>query len=65
MSWVNRIAHVLLENLNGLTCLAGACWLYGGVAGFSRPAANVVAGALLLTIGAFPYVTRYLNKRKP
>ena len=57
----------LLENLNGLLVLVGAGWLYYGLAGFSAPAANVVAGGLVMTLGAFPYLRRtyLLRKRKP
>lgn len=56
MFWVNKTKVLLAENANGLVCLAGAVWLYVGLHGFSPHAADVVAGAALLTIGAWPYV---------
>lgn len=58
---------IVLENINGLVVLGGAGWLYCGVRGFSRPAADVVAGVVLMALGAFPYVwrTALLRKRKP
>ncbi len=59
-----KVLALALENVNGLIVLAGAGWLYIGVAGFSRPAANVVAGALAMAIGAVPYVVK-LRQRKP
>lgn len=61
---VNKVIAGVLENANGLVVLFGACWLYHGLAGFSQPAANVVAGALVMAIGAVPYLRR-LRKRKP
>lgn len=59
-----QVGAVLSENVNGLVVLGGAGWLYHGLAGFSRPAANIVAGVVLMAIGACPYVVR-LRKRKP
>lgn len=50
------------ENARGLLFVAGACWLYVGIAGFSVPAANVTAGAILMAVGATPY---FLRKRHP
>lgn len=55
---MNRTALFLLENANGLTFVAGAAWLYVGVAGYSTPAANIVAGALVMAIGVGPYLRR-------
>ncbi len=62
MSWVSKVIAAALENVNGLAFLVGACWLYVGLAGISRPAADVTAGMVLMAIGAFPYLRR---KRKP
>ncbi len=61
-SWVSRAGRHVVENANGLAVLGGAGCLYLGVAGFSRPAAGVVIGVLLLAIGLAPYLQR---KRKP
>ncbi len=61
-AWLTRLRRHVVENANGLAVLVGAGCLYGGVAGFSRPAAAVVIGVLLLAIGLSPYVQR---KRKP
>ena len=63
MSWARKAVALVLENVNGLAVLAGAIWLYIGVAGVSVHAANALAGGLLLAIGAFPYVMR--RRRKP
>ncbi len=57
-----RLGAAARENLNGLAFLAGAGWLYVGLAGFSPHVANVVAGAALMAIGAYPYLRR---TRKP
>ena len=55
-----------LENLNGAVVLGGAVWLYIGIHGFSPHAADVVAGTILIAMGAFPYLRRTLHpKRKP
>lgn len=72
MSWVNKglagarvvlvaVATGVWENVNGLAFLGGACWLYIGLAGFSPHAADVVAGGVLMAVGAYPYLKR---KRK-
>lgn len=53
---MTRVYGLVLENARGLLVAAGGCWLYVGIAGFSRPAANVAAGLLLIAIGAYPYV---------
>lgn len=47
---------VVVQNARGLVFVAGAAWLYHGVAAFSPPAANVIAGALLMAVGAYPYL---------
>jgi hypothetical protein len=73
--WVNNTlarARVVLvatakgaqENVYGLTFLGGAIWLYIGIAGFSVHAADVMAGGLLMALGAVPYLLRW-RKRKP
>lgn len=54
MSWVNNAIAFGLENMNGLVVLGGGCWLYVGLAGVSWPIANIVAGGLLMAIGAVP-----------
>lgn len=59
-----RVGAVARENANGLLVLGGAAWCYAGIAGFSRHAADVVAGVLLMAIGVAPYVRR-MWKRKP
>lgn len=67
MFWVNNVAALVLEhvleNANGLTVLAGAVWLYVGLAEISRPVANIVAGAVLMAIGAVPYLWRRRRQR--
>ncbi len=62
MSWGRRVGAGLLENLNGLAVLGGAAWLYVGLAGVSRHAADIVAGVVVMAIGVYPYVRR---TRKP
>ena len=64
MSWVNRALAGVLENVNGCAFVSGFGLLYVGVRGFSPHAADVVAGVLLMAIGAFPYLVR-MRKRKP
>ena len=54
----------MLENVNGCAFVSGFGLLYLGVRGFSPPAADVVAGVVLMAIGAWPYVLR-MRKRKP
>jgi len=61
---VRRAVALVLENVNGLAVLGGACWLYVGIAGFSTHAANIVVGVLLIAIGASPYL-RLRRKRHP
>jgi hypothetical protein len=55
------VALLVLENVNGLTFLAGAGWCYLGLAAVSRPLANVAAGAVLMGLGVVPY---WWRKRK-
>jgi hypothetical protein len=61
---VSKVLTLVLENVNGLAVLGGAIWLYVGVAGFSRPAADIVAGVLLLTVGVVPYLRRAVQRRR-
>jgi hypothetical protein len=62
---IATVIGALLENARGLVCLAGAVWLYLGIAGVSRPAADIAAGAILLTLGAWPYLRRtYLERAR-
>lgn len=49
---------VLRENANGLTVLVGAGWLYVGIHGVSPPAADIVAGVILMALGLRPYLSR-------
>lgn len=60
---MSKVAAFVLENVNGVAFVAGAVWLYLGVAGYSPHAANVLLGAILMTIGVLPYLLR--RKRKP
>jgi len=62
MVWVRTAIGVVLENVNGLVVLGGAVWLYVGLAGFSRHAADVVAGLTVMAIGVYPYLKR---RKKP
>ncbi len=57
MRW-RQIAAFLVENLTAVFFVAGFLTFYLGVAGFSRPAANMAAGVLLMTIAVVPYVRR-------
>lgn len=52
----------LAENARGLLFVTGAGWLYIGIAGFSAHAADIFGGAVVMFIGAYPYLQR---KRKP
>ena len=60
----NKVLAAVLENVNGCAFVSGFGLLYLGVRGFSPPAADVVAGVVLMAIGAWPYVLR-MRKRKP
>lgn len=51
----------LAENTRGLLFTIGGGWLYMGICGFNVHAADIFAGAVLMMIGAVPYV----RKRKP
>lgn len=55
---LKSVGAALLENLNGLVVLAGAGWLFVGIAGFSRHAADIVAGVVLMAVGVYPYLRR-------
>lgn len=50
------IGRQVVDNLRGLLVGAGGAWLCYGVAGFSRPAAHMLAGALLMSVGVYPYL---------
>lgn len=50
--------RLAVENARGLLFVGGSAWLYHGLAGVSRPVANIVAGLLLMAIGAYPYLRR-------
>ena len=45
----------MLEHLNFLAFAAGFATMYWGVAALSRPAANIVAGLLIMALAAAPY----------
>jgi hypothetical protein len=61
---VNKALAFLVENVNFVAFACGFAVLYVGVASLSRPAANVVAGGLVMVIAAWPYL-RDLRVRKP
>lgn len=47
---------VAAENVNGLIVVVGLATVCGSVAQWSRPAAGVIAGVMLTTIGLWPYL---------
>ena len=53
---LRALLAVLAQNLNALVCALGFALLCLGVAGWSVPAAQVVAGLLLMVMAAWPYV---------
>lgn len=55
---LDKVIGALAENVHGLVFVVGAIWLYTGLHGVSPAAANIVAGAILLVIGAWPYLRR-------
>ena len=57
-----RVLALLVENVNGFAVGVGAWLMYSGLRAFSPAAADVVAGVMLMVIGAAPYVMR--GKRK-
>ena len=57
-----RVLALLVENVNGFAVGVGAWLLYSGIRAFSPAAADVVAGVILMAIGAFPYLTRRQRK---
>lgn len=52
---VARARALVAEHQNTIVFGAGFGWLYAGVAGFSRPAANMTAGLILIAIAVWPY----------
>lgn len=50
--------RLLLANVRTLLVAVGFGALYVGVSEFSRPAANIVAGLILMSLGVMPYVVR-------
>lgn len=54
---------LLRSQANALVFLAGFVVFYIGIAGFSRSAANIVAGALLMGTAAWPYLSRVKRTR--
>ena len=59
---LRRLVGLLAENARGIVCLVGGVWLYHGIAGFSPAAADVVAGLLLIAVGAYPYLRAQRTK---
>ncbi len=57
---MNRTLAVLLgfveENLNFLVVVSGFAVLYVGLSSLSRPVANIVAGVIVMALGAWPYL---------
>ena len=51
-----NIRRALAENLNAIVYIAGFGLLCLGVSGWSVPAAQVVAGILLMGIASWPYL---------
>ena len=50
--------QVLRENVHTVLYLAGFALVCRGVAGWSVPAAELVAGVVLMAMGAWPYLRR-------
>lgn len=48
----------LLSNIHTWLFLGGMTVLYQGVSGFSKPAANIVLGVLLIAAAMWPYVKK-------
>ena len=62
---LSTVLAALVDNVHGLVFLAGAVWLYVGLHRVSPAAADIVAGAILLAIGAWPYLQRtYLERAR-
>lgn len=54
----------LMRNLNAVLVLTGFVCLEAGIAvQWSGPVAAIVAGAVLMSIGSWPYVVRTLRKQ--
>lgn len=61
--YLSRAISALADNLHGLLFLVGAIWLYLGLHAVSPAASNILAGVILLAIGAGPYLRRtYLER---
>lgn len=58
---IRAVVTFAADNGRLVLFVAGATWLYVGMAGFSVHAADVVAGLALMALGAAPYLQR---KRK-
>lgn len=55
------IGHVVafaLDNVSGLLFVGGASLVYVGIRNWSAAAAAIFAGALLMAVGAAPYLRR-------
>lgn len=55
---MTAILRELLGNWRAFVFVGGCAVLYAGIAGFSKPAANVAAGLLFMAIGAARYLFR-------
>jgi hypothetical protein len=63
---LDTVIKALAENVHGLLFVVGAAWLYVGLHRVSPAAADIMAGALLVVIGAWPYLRRaYLARPRP
>jgi putative effector of murein hydrolase LrgA (UPF0299 family) len=56
VSWVNKGLRLLLENLNLIGFAVGLVLLYAGLSAWWVPAANIVAGAVLMAVTVWPYL---------
>lgn len=52
------IAGFLLSNLHTWMFVIGMALIYRGVSGFSKPAANIALGVLLIAAAMWPYMKK-------
>jgi hypothetical protein len=55
---LKTISNWLVANVNFVMFVSGIVVLYVGVAGISEPVADIVLGAVLMALGAYPYVRK-------
>lgn len=55
---LRTVGLALTTNVSTILFAAGFVAMYAGVAGYSRPAANIVAGVVLMGLGVLPYLLR-------